>query len=1082
MPSKLSRYSEGIMEAAWLAAVILVPVFFNVYSSRIFEPDKIATLRTLALIILVAWLVKLIDLGGVSWKERRPEESWLKQLAAYPLMLPVMAVALVYILATIFSVTPAISLWGSYQRLQGTYTTFSYLIIFGAIAANLRKRAQVERLVTTMIVASLPVALYGVLQRYKLDPIPWGGDTSIRIAANMGNSIFVAAYLIMVFPLTVGRIISSFRSILSEAEQVLPHVARATVYVFIAALQVVALYMSGSRGPALGWMTSVFFLALLLTLYWKKRWAAFAIVGLAVAAAGFLFVFNIDSGPLEPLRSSPAIGRFGQLLNAESNSALVRKYIWEGAADLVAPHEPIEFPDGRKDPFNFLRPLIGYGPESMYVAYNPFYPPALGTVEKRNASPDRSHNETWDSLVITGVLGLIAYILIFTAVFYYGLKWLRLIEGRNRKVLFFSLYFGGGLLGAVGLSVWRGVEYAGVGLPFGILLGLVAYLSIAAMFPTGEDTPRTPGEAIRSLTLLVLLSAILAHFVEINFGIAIAATRTYFWVYSALLLVVGYILPSFGEYGEVEVPDEEARAAGAHPSSGSSSRASKKKRRTRGAARSSGYAWPAWWREGLISAYIMTVILAALGYDFISATLGGNTAFDILWNSFSSLRSTTASSYGIMALLATTWIAGGIVVVSEIRSGENNASWLKRLGAVMGISAVLSLFFWLWHAGALASLANSSASTIDEVIRQVSRYEGLLSRFYTFVILLILGAGFLLVKNWPVHAANSGIASMAVAPLLLAAALFIATTTNLRVIQADIAFKMADPFTRRNSWPVAIEIYNHANELAPNEDYYYLFLGRAYLEQARSLEDEAQRDLWIAQAEEDLLKAQRINPLNTDHTANLARLYSLWASFTEDEALKIERARISEHYFEKAVTLSPNNTRLWNEWALLYMNVLQEPGEALDRLNTALEVDPLYDWTYGLLGDYYVRTMPQTGEAGSRQAALEAAAENYAMALEVVDKVRYNEKQNKYSYAVSLAGVYAQLEKPAEAIAAYQESLELAPDGSEKWRIEETIARLYAQQGDAVRASEHAQRALALAPDEQKQRLETFVAQLGAQQ
>ncbi|MEZ4646278.1 MAG: hypothetical protein R3E31_26740 [Chloroflexota bacterium] len=46
-----------------------------------------------------------------------------------------------------------------------------------------------------------------------------------------------------------------------------------------------------------------------------------------------------------------------------------------------------------------LRPLIGYGPESMYVAYNRFYPPELATVEARNASPDRSHNETFDALV-----------------------------------------------------------------------------------------------------------------------------------------------------------------------------------------------------------------------------------------------------------------------------------------------------------------------------------------------------------------------------------------------------------------------------------------------------------------------------------------------------------------------------------------------------------------------------------------------------------------------------------------------------------------------------------------------------------
>ena len=63
MPTKLSRYAEGLMEAAWLAAVIAVPVFFNVYSSRIFEPDKITLLRTLALVILAAWILKLLGQG-----------------------------------------------------------------------------------------------------------------------------------------------------------------------------------------------------------------------------------------------------------------------------------------------------------------------------------------------------------------------------------------------------------------------------------------------------------------------------------------------------------------------------------------------------------------------------------------------------------------------------------------------------------------------------------------------------------------------------------------------------------------------------------------------------------------------------------------------------------------------------------------------------------------------------------------------------------------------------------------------------------------------------------------------------------
>ena len=72
MPTKLSRYCEGIIEAAWLSALILVPVFFNIYSSRIFEPDKITLLRSLALLILGAWIVKLIDEGGPHWEHIQP--------------------------------------------------------------------------------------------------------------------------------------------------------------------------------------------------------------------------------------------------------------------------------------------------------------------------------------------------------------------------------------------------------------------------------------------------------------------------------------------------------------------------------------------------------------------------------------------------------------------------------------------------------------------------------------------------------------------------------------------------------------------------------------------------------------------------------------------------------------------------------------------------------------------------------------------------------------------------------------------------------------------------------------------------
>ena len=297
MPTKLSKYCEGIMEAGWLFAIVAIPAFFNVYSSRIFEPDKLTLLRSLALLILAAWIIKLLEAGHIRWDRLQPGESPLKAILKLPLIAPVMAMAVVYIISTIFSVTPRTSFWGSYQRLQGLYTTFSYLVVFAAMVGNLRRRTQVERLITTAILTSLPISLYGILQHYKIDPVPWGGDVSNRIAANLGNSIFVAAFLIMVLPLTIGRIVDAFRSILFESRGVVVNTVRATIYVFIMALQLIAIFFSGSRGPWLGMFAGIFFLLMLWTVLLRNRKLTIGIVVTTLVLGAMLVVFNIPNGP-----------------------------------------------------------------------------------------------------------------------------------------------------------------------------------------------------------------------------------------------------------------------------------------------------------------------------------------------------------------------------------------------------------------------------------------------------------------------------------------------------------------------------------------------------------------------------------------------------------------------------------------------------------------------------------------------------------------------------------------------------------------------------------------------------------------
>ena len=557
--SKLDAWLSTVIEAGWLAALVIAPLFFNVFSSRVFEPDKISLIRTIALIMTIAWLTKFANSGDL-WLpayaalpgEGKLEDaeaqspSWFSRLLHTPLLLPILLLIVAYLISTAFSVARFVSWWGSYQRLQGTYTFLSYVTISLITMGHLRQPIQVRRLQHAVILTSLPIAIYGIVQHYGIDPLPWGGDVQTRIAANAGNAIFLAAYLIMAFFFTLERVYSSFAHLLGykpesgDDEQEMSTALAGGAYLFVLMVQALAIFWTQSRGPWLGWMLGLYlFVLLLFTALRPKRHRTWTAIWVSIGVAGAVLLVAANTLPMfSGLRYVPHVGRLTTLLESDSGTGRVRVLIWQGAEEMVRPHEPLIYPDGSLDSINAVRPLVGYGPEAMWIAYNPFYPPELAQLEARNASPDRAHNETWDALVITGLLGFLAYLTLFIAIFYWALRWLGLLVNKRDSILF------GGLLLACSLAfvlvfywydwelalLWRGAArrhdaWAG-------------RLRHARRIPPPSFEHRARRLA-RQLLIITLVATIAAHFTEIHFGIAIAATRTYFWVYTALLLVLG---------------------------------------------------------------------------------------------------------------------------------------------------------------------------------------------------------------------------------------------------------------------------------------------------------------------------------------------------------------------------------------------------------------------------------------------------------------------------------------------------------------------------------------------------------------
>jgi tetratricopeptide (TPR) repeat protein len=1094
--TKLSAFCDKVLEIGWLLAVIITPLLFNVYSSRVFEPDKLTTLRTVAVIMAAVWVVKLIE--ECTSNQHQIGFTWRT-----PLVLPTLFIVVVYFLSTALSVTRRVSLLGSYQRLQGTYTTLAYIVVFLILLQGLRTRAQLNRLITVIILNSLPIALYGLVQRNKLDPLPWGGDVTQRVASNMGNPIFVAAYLIMIFPLTVGRIADTFKAILTEEESDWADIPRAAGYIFIAAVDLIAIWYAQSRGPLLGLIAASYFLFLLLALSSRTKWGAVSALAIVIATAltvGLLTIINIPGGPLQSLQREPWLGRLGEVFDFEHGTGKVRALIWEGMADLTLPHEPIRYPDGRPDSFNVLRPLVGYGPESVYVAYNRFYPPLLGHYESRTASPDRSHDETLDSLAITGLLGLIAYLWIFCSVFYYGFRWLGLVKGQGQRNLLFGLVAGLAAASVAFFWWWQGLHFFGAALTLGIVSGLGIYLAIMATIPAihllRSNEAALPPLHSHHFLLISLLAAILAHFVEINFGIAIASTRTTFWAYAGVFVVAGLNLIC-----EREVEPQRQGAGSRGHEARDRSQGSKRRRKRRKAAPPfpAKPALLAWLGPTMAMATVGGFILGTLAFDFVTNAERLAQPLPIIWRALTVLPAQESrASYGALMIFALTWLMSAVVFISEMaKSGafrEHRGDGTLAIALYLLISLTVGFGLALVLASRQASMMHIQAQTLEDVIGIADRVASLLTAYYGFIVFVLIAGGVALLLGTQRQLQQTahpwgGIALVALSVLAGA----IVVVTNLLPIHADIVYKQADPYDRQGQWLVAIEHYKHAIDLAPKEDFYYLYLGRAYLEYASSLEDPAVRDAVLRETEQTLTQARGINPLNTDHSANLARMYRRWASFASDDETRQSLLKLSSDNYAIATSLSPQNAILWNEWAILLYYDLGDVAGYDRTFQRSLEIDSGFDQTWLVCGD-----------VNRGLGKLEEAVHCYEEALEL--------KPNAPQVLKMLGETYRALQRWEDAIVAFVQVLELEPNASDVWRVlgdtyitaqqwegavvaltrvlelqpdaddiwnvHQVLARLYSQIGQQEQALVHASTALQLAPEDQQATLQDLVAQL----
>ncbi len=480
------------------------------------------------------------------------------------------------------------------------------------------------------------------------------------------------------------------------------------------------------------------------------------------------------------------------------------------------------------------------------------------------------------------------------------------------------------------------------------------------------------------------------------------------------------------------------------------------------------------------------VILTTLAYNFMLPP-----------NSTQAASATTPVQFWLYFL---TWIACGMLVAFDGALDARLDEMNQRIAGLI-VYTTVSLAMWVGYVALRGLVLQASGDQVNSL--------SLVTVFYVTALLYgLLLAVVLYRREAPaVSPVWSGPAAGVVYALLALLALSFAVFTNVNIVLADVNYKTGLAYDNVGRFDGSVLAYQAAIRMTPGQDFYYLFLGRSLMELARQSEErtvtppydparenpvDMSRERLSALGRSDLIRASLVvlerardlNPLNTDHYANLGRLHRFWGEASGDRT-KFDKA---DFFFKQATTLSPNNAQLWNEWAIV--SILRGlPDDAEAKLLQSLALDQRYDLTYYYQGNLYMSLGENSQDSDARLSYLTRAAEAYSSCLRVTPTYWECAKARGYIY-----GKY--LGRSAEAVADFQLVVSSLPSVQNLARIasaadrarytqelinvHQNLAITYAQLGNIDQALQHAQIAAGLAPSDQS--LKNLVEQLKAQQ
>ncbi|MFA5386680.1 MAG: O-antigen ligase family protein [Candidatus Paceibacterota bacterium] len=293
-----------------------------------------------------------------------------------------------YLLATIFSLDPNFSFWGSPYR-SGGFLNFAFYIIFGILAFLTLDKDSWRKVWNIAILFGALVSLVAIFQ--------WQGlfqdiliSTESRPPATLGNPIMLALYLLLLSFLTLSFILKA-----TPLYKKIFYSAALLVFLF-------TILLTYSRAVYLGLVVG--FLYFIFFFPYKKL--AISLILKSTLLIVFLFgvygiyYINTQSQLPELIKENKTLREITSRLSIERAFQDPRisgwKVSWQALKD---------------------RPILGYGPENFSIGFDKYYDSSLKGIEKMPGGADnwwdRAHNFVFDISLSAGIPALLIFLLLF---------------------------------------------------------------------------------------------------------------------------------------------------------------------------------------------------------------------------------------------------------------------------------------------------------------------------------------------------------------------------------------------------------------------------------------------------------------------------------------------------------------------------------------------------------------------------------------------------------------------------------------------------------------------------------------------